>query len=175
MKGLELKGAASYVVGKYLNDVEALISPENNPTAIKKVNLYVKDLYVSEFPQQQANIQINYRLNLLRGLNMFINPVYKFEGRNFASFNPDNRTNPNDRGQSWQLPTVNLVDLHIGFTWYISDFVLNKANLYFHVFNLLNNKNYILDALDGANHIATTAKFFYGRERWYNLSLSLTF
>jgi len=175
MKGLELKGAASYVVGKYKNDVEALISPENNPTAIKKVNLYVKDLYVSEFPQQQANLQINYRVNLMRGLNMFINPVYKFEGKNFASFNPDNRTNPNDRAQSWELPTVNLIDLHIGFTWYISDFYLKKANLYFHVFNLLNNQNYILDALDGTNHVATTAKFFYGRERWYNLSLAFTF
>jgi hypothetical protein len=43
------------------------------------------------------------------------------------------------------------------------------------VFNLLNNQNYILDALDGTNHVATTAKFFYGRERWYNLSLAFTF
>lgn len=175
IRNLELKGAASYVVGKYLNDVEALISPENNPTAIKKVNLYVKDLYVSEFPQQQANIQLNYRLNLMRGLNLFVNPVYKFEGKNYASFNPDNRTNPNDRNQSWAIPTVNLVDLHLGFTWYISDFILKKANLNFHVFNLLNNKNYILDALDGTGHVATTAKFFYGRERWYNLQFAFTF
>lgn len=175
MKGLELKGAASWVVGKFQNDVEALISPENNPTAIKKVNLYVKDLNVSEFPQQQANIQINYRLNLMRGLNMFINPVYKFEGKNFASFNPDTRTNANDRTQSWELPTVNLVDFHLGFTYYFSDFFVKKANLNFHVFNLLNSKDYIFDALDGTSHSFTTAKFFYGRERWYNVQFAFTF
>lgn len=179
MRGLELKGAASYVVGKFQNDVEALIAPENNPTAIKKVNLYVKELYVSEFPQQQANIQINYRINLIRGLNMFINPVYKFEGKNFASFNPDARTNMNDRTQSWELPTVNLVDFHLGFTYYFSDFFVQKANLYFHVFNVLNNKDYILDALDGGTspttHTFSTAKFFYGRERWYNVQVAFTF
>ncbi len=175
MKGLEIKGAASYVVGKFQNDVAAMIAPENNPTAIKKVNLYTKDLYVSEFPQQQANLQINYRINLMRGLNMFINPVYKFEGKNYASFNPDVRTNPNDRTQSWELPTVNLVDLHLGFTYYFSEFFVKKANLNFHVFNLLNNKDYILDALDGASHAFNTARFFYGRERWYNMQLAFTF
>lgn len=175
LKGLEIKGAASYVVGKFQNDVEALIAPENNPTAIKKVNLYVKNLYVSEFPQQQANIQINYRINLMRGLNMFINPVYKFEGKNFASFNPDARTNANDRTQSWELPTANIIDFHLGLTYYFSDFFVKKANLYFHVFNLLNNKNYILDAQDGASHAFNTAKFFYGRERWYNVQFAFTF
>ena len=179
MHGLELTGVASYIIGKYENDVTAVISPENNPSYTKTVNLYVRDLYVSEFPQQQANIQLNYRVNLGQGFNMFVNPVYKFEGSNYASFDPDKRTNPSDRGQSWKISDVNIIDFHLGFTWYISDFFLKKVNLNFHVFNALNNTNYILDALDGGTtettHTFDKAKFFFGRERWVNVGFAFTF
>ena len=64
MRGLEFKTAGSLVVGKFENDVTAIVTPENNPTAVKKVNLYTEGLYVSEFPQQQVTFQINYRVNL---------------------------------------------------------------------------------------------------------------
>lgn len=179
MRGLEFQATASYVLGKFQNDVTAVIVPENNPTATKTVNLYVNGLYVSEFPQQQLTLQLNYRLNLGSGLNMFVNPVYKFLGKYYSSFDPDKRTNPNDRTQSWQIPDCNIVDFHIGFNYYITDFMIKKITLNFHVFNLLDNTDYIVDALDGGTtpttHNDTTAKVFYGRGRWYNVGFGFNF
>jgi hypothetical protein len=178
MRGFEFKASGSYVVGKFQNDVTAVISPENNPTATKTVNLYTEGLYVSEFPQQQVTLQLNYRLNLGYGINLYLNPVYQFLGKYYSSFNPDSRTNPNDRTQSWQIPDANILNFHVGFTYYLTDFFIKKVNMNFHVFNLLNNRDYIVDAQDGGtnttNHNATTAKVFYGRERWFNLAFVFT-
>lgn len=155
MRGLEFKTAASYVVGKFQNDVSAIVTPENNPTAVKKVDYYTNGLYVSEFPQQQVTLQINYRVNLGSGLNVYINPVYKFLGKYYSSFNPDARSNVNDREQSWKIPDSNILDFHLGFSYYLTDFFVKRVNLNFHVFNLLNNKNYIVDGQDGGTSSAT--------------------
>ena len=179
MRSLEFKTAGSLVVGKFQNDVSAIVTPENNPSAVKKVNLYTDGLYVSEFPQQQVTLQLNYRVNLGSGLNMYINPVYKFLGKYYSSFNPDTRTNINDREQSWKIPDSNILDFHLGFSYYLTDFFVKKVNLNFHVFNLLNNGNYIVDGQDGgtsaANHTAQYARVFYGRERWFNVAFAFNF
>jgi len=176
MRGLEFKTAGSYVVGKFQNDVTAIVTPENNPTAVKKVNLYTDGLYVSEFPQQQVTFQLNYRVNLGSGLNVYINPVYKFLGKYYSSFNPDTRSNVNDREQSWKIPDSNILDFHLGFSYYLTDFFVKRVNLNFHIFNLLNNNSYIVDGQDGgtssANHTAQFAKVFYGRERWFNVAFA---
>lgn len=179
MRGLEFKTAGSYVVGKFQNDVSAIITPENNPTAIKKINLYTNGLYVSEFPQQQVTLQINYRVNLGSGLNVYINPVYKFLGKYYSSFNPDARTRADDREQSWKIPDSNILDFHLGFSYYLTDFFVKRVNLNFHIFNLLNNKNYIVDGQDGGasstTHTAQKALVFYGRERWFNVAFAFNF
>ncbi len=179
MKGFEFKTALSYVVGKFQNDVDATITPENNPTAVVNKHYYTNGLFVSEFPQQQATMQINYRLNIGSGLNMFINPVYKFLGQYYSSFNPDARSNPNDREQSWKIPDSNILDFHLGFSYYISDFFVKRVNLNFHVFNALNNLDYIVDGQDGGtnanNHIAQNARVFFGRERWFNVAFAFHF
>ncbi len=182
MRGLEFKAAGSLVVGKFENDVTAIVTPENNPTAVKKVNLYTEGLYVSEFPQQQVTFQINYRVNLGSGLNLYVNPVYKFLGTYYSSFNPDTRSNPNDREQSWKIPDSHVVDFHLGFTYYLTDFFVKRVNLNFHIFNMLNN-SYIVDGQDGGtsttnpslNHTAQLAKVFYSRERWYNVAFAFNF
>jgi hypothetical protein len=64
----------------------------------------------------------------------------------------------------------------------MTDFFVKRINLNFHVFNLLNNDNYIVEATDGPNssvygqaHTYESAKGFYGRERWYNIGLAFTF
>ncbi|PKL83214.1 MAG: hypothetical protein CVV24_06065 [Ignavibacteriae bacterium HGW-Ignavibacteriae-3] len=178
MRGFEFKTAGSLVIGKFENDVTAIVTPENNPTAVKKINLYTEGLYVSEFPQQQVTFQLNYRLYLGSGLNVFINPVYKFLGTYYSSFNPDTRSNPNDRAQSWKIPDSNVLDFHLGFTYYLTDFFVKRINLNFHVFNMLNN-GYIVDGQDGGtnstNHIAQNARVFYSRDRWYNVAFAFNF
>ncbi len=179
LRDLEFKSSFSYVVGKYKNDVTAMIVPENNPSAVKKVDLFTKDLYVSEYPEEQVTLQLNYRVKLMSSLNMYINPVYQFYGKYYSYFDPDKRTNALDRTQSWRIPDYNITNLHLGFTYYLTDFFVKRINLNFHVFNLLNNKNYIVEAIDGGtnttNHVGSNAKVFYGRERWFNVGFGFNF
>jgi len=182
LRKLTISAIASVINAKYTNDVDAAIWPEEDPAKITMVRIYSENLFVSQFPQQQVTLKLNYSIYLGAGLNMYINPVYKFYGRHFARFYVDDRKNPNDREQPWRIPDYNITDLHLGFTYYLTDFFVKKINLNFHVFNLFNNDNYIVEATDGptssvygAAHSYESAKGFFGRERWYNVGAAFTF
>ncbi|MBA4407661.1 hypothetical protein C0389_10330 [bacterium] len=182
MRKLTISTVASVINAKYTNDVDAAIWPEEDPTKITMVRIYSENLFVSQFPQQQLVLKLNYSIYIGAGLNLFVNPVYKFYGRHFARFFVDDRTNPNDREQPWRIPDYNITDLHFGFTYYLTDFFVKKINLNFHIFNLLNNNNYIVEATDGPSssqygqaHSYESAKGFFGRERWYNVGVAFNF
>lgn len=175
MRNLQFRGAFSYLVGKYQNDVSADVFSESTGSLIRTVYTYTDGLYVSEFPQFQSALELNYRLNLGGGFDVYLNPVVKFNGGQYAYYNPDSRTTATDRAQSWQIPNYSIMDLHVGTNWTISDFMIKKVNLAFHVFNLLNNEDYIVEASDGSDHSEAKAVVFYGRPRWMNLSLSIGF
>ena len=179
---LTIKANASLIDAKYTNDVNASIWPEEDPTKITTVKVYSDNLYISEFPQQQLVLSANYGIYLGGGLNVYINPVFKFYGKHYSRFYVDDRTNPNDRTQPWRIPDYNITDFHLGFTYYISDFLIKRVNLNFHVFNLFNNNNYIVEATDGPSssqygqaHSYESAKGYFGRERWYNIGLAFNF
>ncbi|MCX6169638.1 MAG: TonB-dependent receptor [Ignavibacteriales bacterium] len=182
VRKLTISGNVSLINARYTNDVDAAIWPEEDPTKVTMIRIYSENLFVSQFPQTQATLKLNYSIYLGSGLNMYINPVYKFYGRHFARFFVDDRTNPNDRQQPWRIPDYNITDFHLGFTYYITDFFVKKINLNFHVFNVFNNDKYIVEATDGpsssiygAAHTYESAKGFYGRERWYNVGVAFTF
>lgn len=179
---LTIKASGSIINAKFTNDVDAAIWPENDPTRVTMIRVYSENLYISQFPQNQFTLSLDYGIKLASGLNMYINPVYKFYGRYYARFYVDDRTNPTDRTQPWRIPDYYLMDMHVRFSYYMTDFFIKKVNLYFHVFNLLNNKDYIVEATDGptsskygAAHSYESAKGFYGRERWFNVGLAFTF
>ncbi len=182
IRKLTLKANASVINARYTNDVDAAIWPEDDPTRITMIRIYSENLFVSEFPQQQVTLSLDYSLYLGAGLNMYINPVYKFYGRHFSRYFVDDRTNPADRSQSWRIPDYNITDFHLGFTYYLTDFFVKKINLNFHVFNVFNNNDYIVEATDGPTssiygqaHSFESAKGYFGRERWYSAGLAFTF
>lgn len=182
VRKLTLSGNVSLINARYTNDVDAAIWPEEDPTKVTMVRIYSENLFVSQFPQTQVTLKLNYSIYLGSGLNMYINPVYKFYGRHFARFYVDDRKDPNDRAQPWRIPDYNITDFHLGFTYYLTDFFVKRINLNFHIFNLLNNDKYIVEATDGptssqygAAHTYESAKGFYGRERWYNVGIAFTF
>jgi len=175
LRNLNFRGSFSYLVGKYQNDVSANVYSDATGGFVKTVSLYTDGLYVSEFPQMMAALEAYYRLNIVTGLDVYFNPVYKFNGSQYAYFNPDYRTTSTDREQSWKMPNYSIVDFHVGLNWYLTDFMVKKVNLAFHMFNALNNEDYIVEAADGTGHVESTAKVFYGRPRWINLSLAVGF
>lgn len=174
MRGLEFRLTGSLQNNKYMNDVNAIVSSESGAVLANIVS-YIDGLYVYGFPQQQVTASLNYNLNLGYGINVFVNPEYRFNGRQFSTFNADTRTNINDRAQSWRLPDYGMVDLHFGADMYFSDFMIKKINLALHIFNLLDYKDYITYASDGSDHSTAKVYVFYGRPRWLNLSLVVGF
>jgi hypothetical protein len=53
--------------------------------------------------------------------------------------------------------------------------VVKSLKIGMHVFNFLDNKDYLLDAIDGADHSKYNALVWYGRERWWHLSFTFSF
>ncbi len=175
MTNLELRGMLSYGTNTWENNVTSRVSPESNPAQVDEFTAYAKGLYVGDFPMTTASLSADYKIPVTETSRFYINPVYKFFGRFYANFDPDRRSNPEEEGiNSWRMPDYSIVDLHAGYDLKLSSFI-EKINLGFHVFNLLNNEDYITDATDGADHTGETARVFFGRERWYNISISLEF
>lgn len=175
LRNLNFRGSFSYINAKYQNDVSANVFSEATGSFVKTVNVYSDGLYVSEFPQLMVALEAYYRMNIASGFDAYINPVYKFNGNQHAYFNPDYRTTATDRAQSWLMPDYSIIDLHVGVNWYLTDFMVKKVNLALHVFNLLDNKDYIVEAADGSDHSEAKAKVFYGRPQWWNVSLAVGF
>jgi iron complex outermembrane recepter protein len=175
VRNLEFGAMFSWSENKFQNDVTARLYPEEDPSQVKVVNSYVNDLYVSEFPMTTAALEMNYRYEIGTGASLIFNPVYKFFGRYYAFFNPDSRSNVNDRAQSWRMPDYYIFDVHTAYEVLLTNFFVKKFTFGFHIFNALNTTNYITDATDGSDHSKNSAQVWYGRERWYNVSFTFEF
>jgi outer membrane receptor protein involved in Fe transport len=102
----------------------------------------------------------------------------------WADWNVANRTNPDDRAQSWKTPAYSVWDLHFGYTLPLGGKL--KVDLFAHVFNLF-NRMYIQDATDNSEynaymgpddrntHSASAAEVFMGIPRWFNGGVAITF
>jgi hypothetical protein len=173
---LILEGMISYSVNKWTNNVNAVVAPESNPLQQKEIKSYVGDIFVGGFPMTSASLAMNYSIDLVNGSKFYFNPVYNFSGRFYAQYNPDQRNNPSDEGLNpWRIPDHFLVDVHLGYSFNLQNAVFKNLSLALHVFNILDNNNYIIDALDGIDHNSNTALVWYGRNRWWNLSVTLDF
>jgi hypothetical protein len=175
LRNLELGGMFSWSENKFQDDVSARLYPEEDPSQVVEINSYVKDLYVSDFPMTTAAIYLDYRYELGTGSALIFNPEYKLFSRYYAVFNPDNRTNPDDKSQSWRIPDYYIFDVHTAYEVLLTNFFVKKFTFGFHVFNILNTSNYITDATDGSDHTGYSARVWYGRDRWYNASFTFEF
>ena len=174
MHGFEVKAAGSLINARYMNDVNARISDENGTYSATKYS-YVNGLKVPSFPQTSLALELTYNLQLGYGTDIYINPVYRFNGNQYSYFSPDTRSNANDRAQSWKLPDYGMIDLNVGVSYLMTNFLIKKITLDFHVFNLLDYDYYMVDATDGTGHSEANATVWYGRPRWINLNLGISF
>jgi hypothetical protein len=94
-----------------------------------------------------------------------------FYDRMYADFSPTTRTDPNDRKQSYRMPSWHSLDLHLGIP-----FSIGSINLYGNIscFNVLNEK-YIIRGEDGPGHDLESFRGFWGFGRNFNFSLRMSF
>lgn len=163
---LQFNGFFTYGDWKWANDVEfSMYDAEENH--IGDYNAYIDGLYVGNAPQLSAMLGVTYRpLPLLT-----ISANYNFYGRNYADFNPEDRTNPEDRAQSWRAPNYSTVDF--GFTY---GFRIKSVMLQFigNINNLFNTK-YLSDVQDGSTHAKDTAMVWYGFGRTWSAGIKMSF
>ncbi len=173
---LSIKGMFSYAVNKWTSNVNAVVAPESNPLQQQTINSYVNDIYVGGFPMTTASLSLYYRTQLSVNGSFFFNPVYKFAGRHYAQYNPDQRGNPVDIGVNpWRIPDYFLFDIHMGYEFNLSASMFDKLAIGLHAFNILDNDDYIVDAIDGTDHTAQSAVVWFGRGRWWHVSFTLDF
>ena len=163
----EMRGMVSLGNWEWLNDADVTFSPEEDPADIHTFQVYAKGLKVGDAAQK--TLALSGAVFPIRGLYASLG-LRRFMDH-YAKFDPANRTDADDRSQSWKLPNYNLVDLHAGYTLPGNAFGKGKLKLQLHVFNLFNAR-YVSDADDGNAHDAGSARVFLGLPRRWNISLS---
>ncbi|NOZ61409.1 MAG: TonB-dependent receptor [Calditrichaeota bacterium] len=180
MEMFRLDLAASIGNWKYLDDVDVLYKDYSNPdNPDKRYQLYIKDLKVGDAPQTQFALAGSvYPMPGLTG-----QLVFRYYQNHFADFDPTNRTDKNDRTQSWEVPSAYVMDFHAAYDLPFS-FSGIKFQLFAHVFNIL-DQEYIQDAVDNSRynawsgdddkHDSDSAEVFFGLPRTFNIGLALRY
>ena len=151
----ELKGMFSYGDWKWADDVNFTLYDETN-APIGTYNAYVKDVHVGNSAQMTGALMASW--TVFKGLKL--NVDYNYAGKNYADFDPSNRTEQKDAGvDAWKLPDYYTIDLGLSYRFDLCKGL--KAVIYSNV-NNLTNVNYVADAKDGANHDWRSALVYYG-------------
>ncbi|MCF8366128.1 MAG: TonB-dependent receptor, partial [Bacteroidales bacterium] len=163
---LSLGGILSVGNWQWKNDVSATLFNDNN-TPVDTVNVFADGLYVGGAPQFQAGLFGN--LRILKTLMLSANWVYY--DNIYAAFDPSGRSNPEDKAQSYQIPSYSIVDLHV---YYPFEFIGKPAMLNLSCYNALNSEH-IIRGEDGVNHDLESFSGFWGFGRTFNMMLKLSF
>ena len=104
------------------------------------------------------------------------------EDNYYSDFDPFSRTNPDDRGQVWMVPSYNIFDLHMYYRIPVQVAGLD-VSVFAHVFNLFNalyvqdatdNSSYNGYTADGTNHSADDAEVYLGLPTTFNAGFRVT-
>ncbi len=151
---------------RWANDVVADIYDEQQ-NLIGTVAVYAKGIHVGDAAQTTAALSMDWEALP----KLWVSADWTYYDRLYAYFDVENRTDPNDRSDAWELPSYNLLDLGAKYKFKLGGF---DATLYGKVNNALNT-TYISDALDGNDHDAMSSYVFFGFGRTWTLSLKVHF
>ena len=140
---------------------------DNNNVLKDTVNVYANGLYVGDAPQTQIGLSGNY--HFLEHFSLGLNWVYY--DRLYADFNPVKRNNPDDREQSFRIPSYHVLDAH-----FVVDFRMfgQEARANLSCLNMLNSKR-IIRGMDGTDHTIDSFRGFWGFGRTISVGLKLCF
>jgi iron complex outermembrane receptor protein len=151
-------------------------SPEDNPTNVEYSTSYVNDTFLPRFPMTTANLAFVYSRKVNSNLSVFVKPEVNYIANQYAQFDFTAREDQNEEGvNSWKLPNYSIANFHFGIEYSFNNLFINNIDLTFNLFNAFNNNSYIIDAIDGTDHSKQNALVWYGRERWWNISIAISF
>jgi hypothetical protein len=161
-------------------DTVRFLDDNNNPITDDAgneitVSFDADGVHVGDAAQSQRGFSIRYEPNnasyiKIRGTNF---------SRYYSDFDPLSLNGTNAGRESWKIPSYNLIDLHCGYKFKLSE--KNKIDLRLSVLNLM-DEMYISDAQNNdpynANYQdfdAKSAGVFFGLGRRFNLSAKFSF
>ena len=132
-------------------------------------------VHVGDAAQTQKGISLRYEPNKSSYIKLRRTNFKRY----YSDFDPLSLSGDNAGRESWEIPAYNLIDLHCGYKFKLSD--KNKLDIRLSVLNLL-DEIYISDAQnnDPYNAIyqdfyAKSAGVFFGLGRRFNLSAKFSF
>jgi len=159
-------GMASIGNWKWKNDASGKLFDEGGQV-IKTVNVYAKDLKVSD--AAQTTFALGSKFKLMEKTSFYID--YNYASDLYASYRITDRGDETNRQDSWELPAYGLFDMGLNHGFTVGKF---DASLSARMNNVLNTE-YISDARDGDNSVAQTAGVYYGAGRTFSLGLKINF
>jgi hypothetical protein len=177
----KLAGYASIGSWKWQNNVNAIIYDNYTNQAVQEIHVYSDGLPVGDAPQTQIGATLNLKPLGAASAYSVIDPAgmisdavngelniqlsWSYNTRYWADFEPNTRTNANDRTKPYQLPDYHLVNLGINYLKYFR--VGNKAvgTTFFLNVNNIFDEWYIERGKDGADHTLNTFTGYWGQGR----------
>lgn len=157
------KGSASFNDWKWQNNVNALISNDDN-IVVDNVDVYADGLKVGNAPQTQLYIGGDYKFDFGLGLDV----GYQYAANHYANFDVEDRSSPSVR-QSLKLPDYGLLDAGVYYNTKVGGY---RARLRFNMNNVL-DELYVAEANDAAT--LDQAAGFFGFGRTWNTGLKVWF
>ncbi len=136
---LKLNGMLTLQDNTWQNDVQNVIIRDQDGTQLgDPYSYYMSGLRVGDAAQTTAALGFNY--NLLEGLSIGMD--YNYYDNLYANFSPTSATNPDEKVQSWKIPSYGLLDLNIAYKFEIAGL---KSTIYGNINNIANT-TYVADA-----------------------------
>lgn len=130
------------------------------------VDLYIKDLKVSDAAQTTGALGLEYQLLA----KSYVTLDYYYFADYYADFSPENVTEEGTP-QPWKAPDYGIFDAGLRHGFKIGDFDATLIGMVNNVFNT----EYIADAINGSGNNAETALVWYGFGRTFSASLKIEF
>jgi len=165
-RNIQLGAFLSWGDWKWKNNVTAFLLNNEN-VVVDTIRVFADGLFVGDAPQTQIGLTVRFRI--LRLFDLTGNWIYN--DRLYADFSPTTRIDPDDKNQSFRIPSYNTLDIHLGMP-----FNVGTLDLYGNIscLNILNS-NHIIRGEDGLNHNLEDFRGFWGFGRTFNFSLKLIF
>ncbi len=163
---LNITGMASFGDWRWDSNVENVDILDENQNVIQTVNLYIKDLHVSDAAQTTMALGLNYKFASKSRLLL----DYNYYDNIYAAFDPSDR-GTQGAPDAWKMPAYGLFDAVVSHGF---DFGPFDATLTARMNNIFDTE-YISDARDGSGSVSSTALVYFGYGRTFSIGAKLNF
>ena len=153
IKPLDIRFMFSWGDWIWADDVKADVF-DDAQQYVGTINAFVKGVHVGNSAQMTSALGISWEALKDFRLKADLN----YAGKNYADFDPTNRTKETDKVDAWRIPDYCTLDLGANYRFNIGSC---DATVYINVNNVTNTE-YISDARDGKNHDMQSALVYYG-------------